>query len=240
MTENERLISLSQRLMFTDELGLGAGGNREPFGASLTTLRAAITFSSEKTAKGRRNCAESSLAADGAASVDHVHSGHGRPTFQWYRGPRRLPSARHERLRRQASPSNLGTLNPNAVSFNSTQISQPFTVTNTSVPAGAASAVLQVTATMPGSSAQGSLTIYQVLRLVSVAFNPNPVSEDGGGMMKEGLTALPLLLTRASSRPFAAAEHSSRPATADRRIRPAFPSLPRAREPASTVPSPCK
>src|SRR5262249_10345876 len=52
----------------------------------------------------------------------------------------------------------IGTIVPTSVTIQEGHLTAPFTVTNTSVPAGAGSASLQVTASYAGSSAAGTLT----------------------------------------------------------------------------------
>jgi hypothetical protein len=79
-----------------------------------------------------------------------------------------------------ASPY-LGTLSPASVPVQTGKVEGSFQVNNTTVPAGAASAVMTVTATYAGSTAQGSLTINQVIRLVSLTFSPSTVLEEQGG-----------------------------------------------------------
>jgi hypothetical protein len=79
-----------------------------------------------------------------------------------------------------ASP-NLGTIDPTSVPITAGGIEGFFKVTNTTVPAGAASAVLKVTATYAGSSAEGDLTINQVIRLINLNFDPQIVRVADGG-----------------------------------------------------------
>ena len=70
----------------------------------------------------------------------------------------------------------LGTVAPTSITIPEGQLAGPFTVTNTSVPAGAASAALQVTASYAGSTAAGTLTINQQILLTGLTFNPNPAT----------------------------------------------------------------
>jgi hypothetical protein len=86
--------------------------------------------------------------------------------------------------------SSIGTVVPTSVTVQEGQLTAPFTVTNTSVPAGAASASLQVTASYPGSSAVGTLTINQQVLLTGLTFNPNPLSAAVAGITSTGTLTL--------------------------------------------------
>jgi len=70
----------------------------------------------------------------------------------------------------------LGTIAPSAVTIQDGQLSGLITVTNTSVPAGAQTAALQVTASYAGSSAEGTLTINKPLTLTALSFSPTSVT----------------------------------------------------------------
>jgi hypothetical protein len=86
----------------------------------------------------------------------------------------------------------IGTIVPTSVTIQEGQLTGPFTVTNTSVPAGAASASLQVTATYAEStsSAVGTLVINQQVALTGLAFNPNPIAIIAGTETSAGTLTL--------------------------------------------------
>ena len=87
------------------------------------------------------------------------------------------------------SPS-IGTVVPASVTIPEGQLAAAFTVTNTSVPAGAASAVLQVTASYSGSSQAGTLTINQQVVPTGLKFSPSPLSAGVTGVTSTGTLTL--------------------------------------------------
>jgi Family of unknown function (DUF6519) len=74
-----------------------------------------------------------------------------------------------------AAASNVGTLSPTSVTILEGEYTGQFSVTKTLVPAGAASASLQATATYGTSTTSGTLTINQKIGLAGLSFSPTSV-----------------------------------------------------------------
>jgi hypothetical protein len=83
-----------------------------------------------------------------------------------------------------------GTIVPISGTIQEGGLTAEFNITNTSVPPGAASVSLQVTASYAGSSAVGTLIINQQVLPTGLTFTPNPIFAAAAGVTSTGTLTL--------------------------------------------------